>query len=67
MHSQRLSRATSHGAARSTMSCRHEAVTHESTDHVGQVHPITVRVRSPDPPHTGDFVWNAEAGEFRCD
>lgn len=41
--------------------------THESIDHVGQMHPITVWVGSPEPPHTGDVVSDTNAREFRCD
>lgn len=31
------------------------------------MHPITVRIRSPEPPLTGNLVCNTKAGEFRCD
>lgn len=31
------------------------------------MHPVTVRVRSPEPPHTGNLVFDAKASEFCCD
>lgn len=38
-----------------------------STKYVRQMYPVTVRVCSPEPPHTGDLVTDTEAREVRCD
>lgn len=34
---------------------------------VRQVHPVTVWVGSPEPPHTGNLVFDAKVGDFCCD
>lgn len=31
------------------------------------MHPITVRIRGSEPPHTGDLVSDTKTCEFRCD
>lgn len=31
------------------------------------MYPVAVRVHRPEPPRTGDLVFDAKAGEFRCD